>query len=279
MHPKNIRTTAEVWGAGPGMGGTSYIEFKLNGQIYEVFAGGTAFEDREKLGEVRLSDGWRGRISFIVNEFPAAHEEKSPDDIVVRGAKSPEMHLLAAAWSGETGAQFVSFLLELEDAEVEKLIELAQDDLAAAADTVAYARFKMRSDDADVLRDIRGMLEINCLEWDLFRSRLDATAAAEKAKMNLEMETERDIRASAISPHAGEIEKIIQLWVADEERNARAAGPGLVAFLKDALENHVVREGQMPSGIFEFAFWYKTSTFGRRLKRVIEVDLDLIRHN
>lgn len=279
MHPKNIRATAEVWGAGPGMGGTSYIEFKLNDDVYDVFAGGTSLDGREKIGQVKLLDGWRGRVSFIVEESPPYHEEKSPDDIEVRGAKTPEAQLLAAAWSGEPGAQFVGLLLGLDDGEIENLIEHTQDDLAGAIDTVAYARFDLGCDDADVLREIRNMVELNSVEWDMLRSSLDAKAAADSAKLQLEVETEQRIRESAISTHKSEIEIILRSWAADEERNARAAGPGLVAALKDALENYVVREGQMPTGIFEFNFSYKTSTFGRPQTRVIEVDLDMIKPN
>lgn len=276
MPPKNIRVTAEIWGAGPGMGGTSYVEFKLNNEVYDVFAGGTSLDGREKLGEVKLSDGWRGRVSFIVDESPPYHEEKSPGDIVVRGAKSPESQLLAAAWSGEAGAQFVGLVLELDDGEIENLIEHTQDDLAGAIDTVAHARFELGCDDADVLREIRNMVDLNCVEWDTLRSSLDAKAAADSAKLQLEMETARRIRESAISPHGSKIERILRSWAADEERNARAVGPGLVAALKAALENHVVREGRLPSGLFEFEFSYKNSTFSRPLKRVVEVDLDVI---
>ena len=60
MPAKTIRVTADVWGGGPGMEGTSYLEFKLDGPKYDVFAGGTALDGREKLGEVLLLDGWRG---------------------------------------------------------------------------------------------------------------------------------------------------------------------------------------------------------------------------
>lgn len=167
----------------------------------------------------------------------------------------------------------------LDDGEIENLIEHTQDDLAGAIDTVAYARFDLGCDDADVLREIRNMVELNSVEWDMLRSSLDAKAAADSAKLQLEVETEQRIRESAISTHKSEIEIILRSWAADEERNARAAGPGLVAALKDALENYVVREGQMPTGIFEFNFSYKTSTFGRPQTRVIEVDLDMIKPN
>lgn len=277
MPPKNVRVTAEIWGAGPGMGGTSYVEFKMNNEVYDVFAGGTSIDGREKLGEVKLSKGWRGRVSFIVAESPPYHEEKSPDDIVVRGAKSPEAHLLAAAWSGETGTQFVGLVLELDDAEIEKLIEQSQHDLASAIDTVAYARFVLGFDDADILREMRNMVALNCVEWDTLRSSLDTKAAGDNAKLQLELETARRVRESAISPYKSEIERILRSWGADEERNARAAGPGLVAALKSALENHIVREGRMPSGLLEFEFSYKNSTFGRPLKRVVEVNLDMIK--
>lgn len=276
MPPKNIRVTAEIWGAGPGMGGTAYVEFKLNNEVYDVFAGGTSLDGREKLGEVKLSDGWRGRVSFIVDESPPYHEEKSPGDIVVRGAKSPEAQLLAAAWSGEAGAQFVGLVLDLDDGKIENLIEHTQDDLACAIDTVEHARFELGCDDADVVREIRNMVDHDCVDWDTLRSSLDAKAASDSAKLQLELETARRIRESAISPHRSEIERILKSWAADEERNARAAGRGLVAAFEAALENYVVREGRIPSGFFEFEFWYKNSTFGRHLKRVIEVDLDVI---
>jgi hypothetical protein len=277
MPSKTIRVTAEIWGAGPGRGGTSYIEFKLNGEVYEVFAGGTSLDGREKLGEVKLSDGWRGRVSFVVNESPPCNEEKSPGDIDIRGAKGPESKLLAAAWSGEAGSQFVGLVLKLDDGEIEKLTEQTRDELALAIETVAYARDEIGFDDADVLRGIRNMLQASCVEWDTLRSIWDAKDAAESAKLQLERETERRIREAAINPHKNEIEKILIAWEAHEERNARPAGPGLVSALKDALENHVVREGRIPSGLFGFEFWYKTSTFGRHLKQVVEVDLDMIK--
>ncbi len=279
MPPKNVRVTAEIWGAGPGMGGTSYVEFKLNDEVYDVFAGGTSLDGREKLGEVKLSDGWRGRVSFIVEKSPPYHEEKSPDDIDVRGAKIPEAQLLAAAWSGEAGSQFVGLVLELDDVEIENMIEQTQDDLAGAIDTVAYARFELGCDDADVFREIRNMVELNSVDWDMLRSSLDAKAAADSAKLQLERETERRTREGAISPHKSEIEIIIKAWASNEEQNGRAAGPGLVAALKYALENYVVREGQMPTGLFEFNFSYKSSTFGRPKTRVIEVDLDMVKPN
>jgi len=140
----------------------------------DVFAGGTALDGREKLGEVKLSDGWRGRVSYIVEQSPPYHEEKSPDDIVVRGTKGAETCLLAAAWSGEAGAQFVGLMLELDDAEIENLIEQTQDDLAGAIDTVAHARRKIGSDDAEVLHEIRNMLASNCVDWDELRSDFDS---------------------------------------------------------------------------------------------------------
>ncbi len=268
--------TAEIWGAGPGMGDTSYIEFKLNGEVYEVFAGGTSLDGREKLGEVKLSDGWRGRVSFLLDESPPYHEEKSPDDIDVRGAQGPEAKLLAAAWAGEGGTQFVRLVLELDDGEIEKLIEQTRDELALAIETVAYARDEIAIDDAEVLRDIRNMLQTSCVEWGTLRSIWHAKDAAESAKLQLERETERRIREAAINPHKNEIEKILIAWEAHEERNARPAGPGLAAAFKNALENHVVREGRIPNGLFGFEFSYKTSTFGMPLKRFVEVDLDII---
>lgn len=277
MPAKNIRVTAEIWGTGPGMGGTSYIEFKLNGEIYDVFGGGTAFDYREKLGEVKLSDGWQGRVSYIVKETPPSHEDKSPDDIVIRGAKGPEAYLLAAAWSGETGAQFAGLILELDEAEVEKFIELTKDNLAGAIDTVAYARFEMYAEDAEVLSEIRKMLSINCVDWGDLRSRMDANAALECARLQHERETERRIRESTLGPHQNEIEKIVESWVDYEDRNGRVAGPGLCTEFKKALEDYVVRENRIPSGIFVFGFSYKTSTYSRSYWRNIEVDLDAIK--
>lgn len=277
MPPKNIRVTAEVWGAGPGMGGTSYIEFKLNGEIYDVFAGGTALDGREKLGEAKLSDGWRGRVSYMVNESPPYHEEKSPDDIVVRGAKGTEAQLLAAAWSGETGTQFVGLVLQLDDAEIEKLIEQTQADLAGAIDTVAHARCEIGSDDAEVLREIRNMLESGRADWDKLRSSFEAKAASEGTKLELEIETELRIREIALRPHQDEIERAVKSWVTYEEHNGRVAGYGLSAVFKKALEDYVAQESQFPIGLFEFDFWYKTSMNGRPIKRVVEVDLDAIR--
>lgn len=277
MPAKTIRVTADVWGGGPGMEGTSYLEFKLDGPKYDVFAGGTALDGREKLGEVLLLDGWRGRISYIVEKSPPYHEEKSPDEIIVRGAKGSEALLMAAAWSGESGTHFVSLVLKLDDVQIEELIEQTQHSIASAIDTVAYASFEVGSDDTEILQEICNMLVSNSVDWDELRLTLDAKAAAESAKLDLEIETQRRLREIALRPHQEKLETTIKSWVNYEERSGRTAGPGLTADLKKSLEDYVVRENKFPVGLFEFEIWYKTSMNGRPVTRVIEVDLDIIK--
>lgn len=273
MPPKNIRVTAEIWGAGPGMGGTSYVEFKLNNEVYDVFAGGTSLDGREKLGEVKFSDGWRGRVSFIVDESPPYHEEKSPGDIVVRGAKSPEAQLLTAAWSGGKGAYFVNLVLELSDPDILSLIEQSQDDLATAIDSVAHARFEMGADDAEILDEIRESLELGSLDWAEFTDKISARAEELRARNALEAAAAKVAREQDLALFQDSIDQALRAWGGDDA----AQNPiGKLLDLKVFLQNYVVRRGAFPTGIVTVDH-YGRSKWGNKKIGTFEVDLDSLK--
>jgi hypothetical protein len=273
MPPKNIRVTAEVWGAGPGMGGTSYIEFKLNGEIYDVFAGGTALDGREKLGEVKLSDGWRGRVSYIVNESPPYHEEKSPDDIVVRGAKGKEAHLLAAAWSGENGAQFVGLVLQFDDVEVEKMIDNSKFDMAGAIATLSYIIAEIDSSEDKIIREIRSSLQSGGVDWDQLKERLAANADAAEAQRQRELEAARSAREHSLRPFQDQISQAVSAWVAVQSKNQPRVDGHQQQGLRQFLEDFVLSQGKFPTGTVSINYSYR-GKYGAQFGGFFEVDLD-----
>ena len=273
MPPKNIRVTAEVWGAGPGMGGTSYIEFKLNGEMIDVFAGGTALDGREKLGELNLSDGWRGRVSYIVEETPPGHEEKSPDDIVVSGAKGMEAHLLAAAWSGEAGAQFVRLLLELDDVEVKELIETSQVDMAGAIDTMAYIYGEISSSDDEIIREIRDALQSGSVDWDQLKERLEANADEAEVQRQQKIEAARSARENSLQPFQDKISQVVSAWVAVQSTNQQQVDGNKQQGLRQFLEDFVLSQGKFPTGTVSLSYSYR-GKYGAKFGGFFEVDLD-----
>jgi hypothetical protein len=255
------------------MGGTSYVEFKLNDEVYDVFAGGTSLDGREKLGEVKLSDGWRGRVSYIVEEAPPYHEEKSPDDITVRGAKGLENQLLSAAWSGEKGAYFVSLMLELDDTEISSLIEQSLDDLATAIDSVAHARFEMGADDALILEEIRASLECGSVDWVKFKCRISARAEELRARNALELAAAKVAREQAIGLFQDRIDQALRAWGGDE---AAQNPTGKLLDFKIFMQNYVVRRGLFPTGIVTVDH-YGRSKWGNKKLGTFEVDLDSLK--
>lgn len=273
MPPKNVRVTAEIWGAGPGMGGTSYVEFKLNDEVYDVFAGGTSLDGREKLGEVKLSDGWRGRVCFIVEKSPPYHEEKSPGDIDVRGAKNPEAQLLAAAWSGEGGAQFAGLVLELEDSEIEKLIDKTQGDWDTAIDTVSRARSEVGAVDEEILIEIRNLIQSDDGDWDQLLTTLVAKEAEESSKRVLEALAAKAAREKSLEPFQSQITQAINAWIATEAKDNQPINPNKMSGLREFLENFALSHGHMPSGTVSINYSYR-GKYGAKFGGFFEFDLD-----
>ena len=244
--PRQIRATVAVWGAGPGMEGKSYIEFRLRNDIYQVFSGGDAGDlAREQIGEVPVDGGWRARLGFLVSEAEPCHEGHMPSDVIVRGATQPEKALLALAWSGPEGAAVVRILLALDDGELNALARggFLTDEVADALNGIDELA------EEDVLAVVRGVLSKSEFDW-----RTVVANGQEKAQVQTafaEAETER-VRLE-LAPHHDCITALVWSWQSLQPPYSGQATGWLASAKRGAvqkfLENSFLANGQPPVGV------------------------------
>jgi hypothetical protein len=114
-----VRLTATIFGAGPGMGGTAWIEFRPKGRKEEVWLGGSAGGEPPAVADtIRAAKTWRDRVQALTDLGLECGEEVRPEDIRVRGERGVGAAVLAMAWSGAAGQRAAAILVELSDEEL-----------------------------------------------------------------------------------------------------------------------------------------------------------------
>jgi hypothetical protein len=146
------------------MGGVSYIEFVLQGDVYEVFGGFSAYDAmREQIGQVPMDGGWRARLQFLVDQAEPAHEDHSTSEVSVRGGSPLEKAMLALAWSGPEGANAARTLLGLRDDEIETLGR--QGRLSDEAASTLSLLNELELEEGDDIAIVRELLTNGNFDW------------------------------------------------------------------------------------------------------------------
>jgi len=268
---KTIRASLTVWGAGPGMGGTSFIKFVPDGDDFRVFGGGSAIDGREELGTVPVAAGWRGRVSFIVDEAEPAHEDHLPEDVRVTGAKGLEADLLAQAWSGPEGAALIRTLMSLSDEELLCLSNAGALGTQDACDGLTQLKEIFDYEDEPVLSVLRQSLADREFGWDTVLARATEITAAREA----EDERAEQAKQAALLPFADEIERLLAEWWRVSGGATSMASQWVMnarkRVVQEFLEDHVRRHGLLPSGVHRLPFNFMGKA------GYVDLDIDALR--
>jgi hypothetical protein len=251
------------------MGGTAYIEFRLNGEHYDAYAGGTAGDEvRGCVGEVSALGGWRARIAFVLDEFPPTHEEVDLDAVAVTGARMPETELLRLAWSSEAAQSAVQLLLELDDDELLVLCRAGALEDARCITVWQELDECFTSDEEKMLSLIRKHMSHEEFSWDPVLNELETIRNAEEAACN----AADQVREKALEPFMNRIERLTGAfgrYAASRLDNVRMNlyNNRMVAFRR-LLITHVLENGSLPAGVHPLRTQTQTTI------EMIDVDLD-----
>lgn len=264
--PTRVRATVDVWGAGPGMGGSSYIEFVFAAGEWQVFGGGSATERRDQLGTVTAGAGWRERVAFIVHDAPPAHEEHSPSEVTVTGAAGLEAALLRMAWCGPDGSSAVQALLQLDDSEVDAAICRSGEDLDLCLASVHQLIDQLGEDIA--LSLIRKGVAAEEFSWEAVVEHATRVVDAREAE---EAAAAGDASV-ALQPFKERIDQMLSNWWRVAGGASSSATQMMMSAKRGAIkrycENYALANGAIPVGSHTVAF----AAFGRNIS--ISVDFD-----
>jgi hypothetical protein len=230
------------------MGGASYIEYKLQRRVYEVFGGGDAGDlTRDLLGQVPIAKGWRGRLAFLLDNAPPAHEDYGPSDVVVRGGLALEKVMLALAWSGPDGGNVARVLLGLSD---QNLSLLAKNDMVSESAIETFAA--LNDDDVtykDILSTINKAIAAGHFDWDMISRSARALSASKEAARK----AKRDGFNARLEPHKPLLVKVMAAWESQQRPASSQASGWLLAArrktVRSFLESQLVENGKLPTGI------------------------------
>ena len=267
--PRLIRATVWTFGAGPGMGGASYIEYKLQGRVYQVFGGGDAGDlTRDHLGQVPVAKGWRGRLSFLLDNAPPAHEDYGPSEVVVRGGLALEKVMLALAWSGPDGGNVARALLGLSD---QNLSLLAKNDMVSESAIETFAA--LNDDDVtykDILSTINKAIAAGHFDWDMISRSARALSASKEAARK----AKRDGFNARLESHKPLLVKVMAAWESQQRPASSQASGWLLAArrktVRSFLESQLVENGKLPTGIQGVDFRFMGN------EGVMQLDMDTL---